>query len=135
MFVTGRCHCGEITYEAEIDPEAVSICHCTDCQRLTGSPFRVTALVPADAVRLTAGQPKRYRKIGENGRGRLQLFCPNCGAPLFTTGEGADAAVWGIRWGSIDQRAALSPKRQFWCRSAVDWLAGIQSLPGTDGDD
>src|SRR5262245_4627881 len=37
MKVDGRCHCGYITYEAEIDPEKVMICHCTDCQTLTGS--------------------------------------------------------------------------------------------------
>ncbi len=84
---------------------------------------------------MTAGEPKRYRKIGDNGRGRLQLFCPDCGAPLFTTGEGADAAIWGIRWGSIDQRAALMPKRQFWCRSAVDWLPDIAGLPANDGEE
>ena len=46
MRIDGQCHCGFVTYEAEIDPEDVSICHCTDCQRLTGSPYRVTASVP-----------------------------------------------------------------------------------------
>jgi hypothetical protein len=40
MNIDGQCHCGHVTYQADIDPEKVSICHCTDCQALTGSPYR-----------------------------------------------------------------------------------------------
>ena len=134
MRIDGQCHCGFVTYEAEIDPEAVSICHCTDCQRLTGSPYRVTASLPKDALRLTGNAPKLYTKTAENGRKRLQYFCPKCGSPLFTTGTGADAATWGIRWGSINQRAALSPKSQIWCRSALDWFGETTALPGVARD-
>ena len=39
MKIDGGCHCGNITYSAEIDPETVGVCHCTDCQTLTGPPF------------------------------------------------------------------------------------------------
>jgi len=42
MEIDGQCHCGRVTYRADIDPAKVSICHCTDCQNLTGSPYRVT---------------------------------------------------------------------------------------------
>jgi len=41
MRVTGGCHCGQVTYEAEVDPATVRVCHCTDCQRL---PARRSAL-------------------------------------------------------------------------------------------
>jgi hypothetical protein len=37
MKINGQCHCGAVRFEAEIDPGQVSICHCTDCQALTGS--------------------------------------------------------------------------------------------------
>ncbi len=74
MQIDGQCHCGRITYEAEIDPDIVSVCHCRDCQTLTGSPFRVTALCVADDVRLTAGTPKVYGKRGDNGRMRSAAF-------------------------------------------------------------
>ena len=40
MKVTGGCHCGHILYEAEVDPATVRVCHCTDCQKLTGTAFR-----------------------------------------------------------------------------------------------
>ena len=134
MRIDGQCHCGFVTYEAEIDPEDVSICHCTDCQRLTGSPYRVTAIVPETAVRLTGNPPKLYVRIAENGRQRLQYFCPECGSPLFTTGTGQDAGIWGIRWGSINQRAGLKPKSQIWCDSALDWFGETQALPGVPRD-
>ena len=42
MKITGSCHCGAIAYEAEVNSNAVRVCHCTDCQRLTGTAFRTT---------------------------------------------------------------------------------------------
>jgi hypothetical protein len=134
MKIDGRCHCGHVAYEAEIDPERVSICHCTDCQALTGSTFRVTVSTSRDRIRLTGHEPKLYIKVGDSGRRRLQYFCPDCGSPLFVTGEGADAETWGIRWGSIRQRDQLVPKRQSWCGSAVPWIDRIGDLPGRQSD-
>ena len=60
MHIDGQCHCGQVTYEADVDPQAVSICHCTDCQALTGSPYRVTVLCAGADIRLTGGAPKVY---------------------------------------------------------------------------
>jgi hypothetical protein len=56
MKVEGRCHCGQITFEAEIDAEAVRICHCTDCQTLTGAAYRVNVQSPAQSFVLLTGQ-------------------------------------------------------------------------------
>lgn len=134
MHIDGQCHCGHVRYEAEIDPDKISICHCTDCQTLTGSAFRVTALLAKNTIRLTGNEPKIYRKTAENGRIRLQYFCPECGTPLFTNGEGDDAESWGIRIGTIRQRRELFPKRQVWRRSALDWVDDIGSLPSADKD-
>jgi hypothetical protein len=123
-----------VTFEADIDPQAVSICHCTDCQALTGSPFRVTVLCSGNQIRTTGQAPKIYAKTGDNGRVRYQHFCGDCGCPLFTSGEGEQTDNWGIRWGSIRQRALLKPARQTWCRSAVPWLSEVAGLPGRPMD-
>ena len=112
----------------------VSICHCTDCQMLTGSPYRVTVTTSRDRLQLTGNPPKVYAKTGDNGRRRFQSFCSQCGSPLFTTGEGAEAEEWGIRWGTIRQRHQLTPKRQIWCRSAQPWIHTIGLLPGNPTD-
>jgi hypothetical protein len=133
MQIDGQCHCGRVTYEAEIDPQAVSICHCTDCQELTGSPYRVTVICSAEQIRMTGKAPKIYAKKGDNGRKRFQHFCGECGSPLFSSGEDS-GDDWGIRWGSIRQRRKLKPTRQIWCSSAVRWIPEFANLPGRPGD-
>ncbi len=134
MKIDGQCHCGHVTYRADIDPDQVSVCHCTDCQTLTGSAYRITVITSRDSIRLSGNAPKVYAKMGDNGRKRIQFFCPECGSPLFTTGEGADAEEWGIRWGSIHQRRQLSPKRQIWYRSALPWINHLTTLPSHPTD-
>ena len=71
MKIDGACHCGLITYEADIDPEQVRVCHCTDCQSLTGSAFRVVVPVPADKFSMS-GEPTAYIKTAESGARRVQ---------------------------------------------------------------
>lgn len=133
MDIDGQCHCGHVTYEATIDPGQVSVCHCTDCQILTGGPYRVSVATPRDNIRLTGNPPKAYVKTAESGRKRLQLFCPECASPMFATGA-EDDSVWAIRWGSIRQRRQLAPSRQIWCRSALPWISEIDRLPAEPTD-
>jgi hypothetical protein len=134
MKIDGECYCGQVRFEAEIDPERVSICHCTDCQRLTGSPYRVTVLTSRESIRHIGIPPKLYVKTSDSGRKRMQYFCSECGSPMFTGGEGADADEWGIRWGSIRQRRELTPRRQIWFRSAALWLDTVASpVPASTG--
>lgn len=134
MKITGRCHCGQITYEAEVDPASVGICHCTDCQKLSGSPYRVTARAKASDMRLLSGEPTIYVKTAQSGRERLQAFCGECGSQLYATGVGEAAGIIGLRWGSIDQRADLAPKRQVWRRSAASWCQDLGAIPILDED-
>src|SRR6185436_1303430 len=69
MKVDGACHCGAIRYEAEIDPADVGICHCRDCQTLTGSAYRVAVRAPAETMRVT-GTPSVYIKTADSGTKR-----------------------------------------------------------------
>jgi hypothetical protein len=62
MKVNGRCHCGQISFEAEVDPARVRICHCTDCQNLTGTAFRTTVPSLLGTFVLRSGTPKIYIK-------------------------------------------------------------------------
>ena len=134
MKIDGQCHCGAVRYEAEIDPEDVAVCHCTDCQQLTGSAYRVTTFSARKDFRITAGAPKTYVKRGANGRIRYQMFCSDCGSPLYTTGTDEDAEEIGIRVGTITQRRGLLPKGQFWCSSALPWVDALADVPGRERD-
>ena len=56
--IDGGCHCGYITYEGEADPETATICHCADCQTLSGSAFRTAVPVKSDTFRIVTGEPR-----------------------------------------------------------------------------
>jgi len=124
MKIDGACHCGAITYEAEIDPAAVTICHCTDCQTLTGTTFRTAVEAPEAGVTIT-GEPTHYVKIGTSGRRRQQGFCGACGTPMYSIGPDDPIKSYMIRVGTARQRDTLIPSQMIWCASAVPWLDDI----------
>ena len=128
MHVDGRCHCGFVTYEAEVDPAQSEICHCTDCQTLTGTTFRVSVPTPAKDFRLLGGEPATYVRVAESGNRRLQAFCPRCGTPLWST-QAVNPTSYTLRVGALAQRSALPPQRHYWTRSAQPWIDGIVDLP------
>lgn len=124
MKIDGACHCGAISYEAQVDPEKVSLCHCTDCQTLSGTAYRVTAPARREDFRMLSGAPKIYVKTGESGRRRVQAFCADCGTPIYSA-DADDPKAYSIRLGTARQRAQLPPKVQIWCRSALGWAADL----------
>jgi hypothetical protein len=131
MHVQGRCHCGRIAYEAEVNPDDVSACHCTDCQMLSGSAYRVSVRAPAATFRLLAGAPKTYIKTAESGARRIHAFCADCGAPVYSAAEN-NPPTFSLRVGCLQQRAELPPRKQIWCRSSVPWSANLGGVPHVD---
>ncbi len=125
MKIDGRCHCGAITFEAEVDPEQVYVCHCTDCQSISGSPFRWAVNVPKEDFRLLSGSPKTYVKHAESGDENHQVFCPDCASPIYSTSDGDDWKSLNVRLGTVRQRAELQPKLQLWHRSAQSWAGAL----------
>lgn len=118
MKVDGACHCGNITFEAEVDPEGVQVCHCTDCQTLSGSPYRISIIAPAAHFVLKSGAPRTYIKTAESGNKRVHAFCPDCGTPVFATAP-SNPTTYTLRVGTLRQRQLLKPGRQIWTRSAL----------------
>jgi hypothetical protein len=131
MKIDGSCHCGKITYEAEVDPAKVSICHCIDCQTLTGTAFRVTIPVAEANFRLLTGEPKLYVKTAESGNKRAQAFCGDCGTQFYATSVGDGPKIYGLRTGTARQRAQLVPRTEVWHASALPWLPEMQCIETT----
>ena len=129
MKVDGQCHCGAIKFTAEVDPERVVICHCTDCQILSGTAFRTVVFTLEDAVRFSTAEPKVYVKTAQSGNKRVQGFCGDCGSAIYATNVGDGPKVYGLRVGTLNQRARLKPNKQIWRGSALDWVDDIKSLP------
>jgi hypothetical protein len=126
MRVDGRCHCGAITFEAEVDPGTTGICHCTDCQALTGTVFRVSVKAPAEHFVLR-GKPALYLKTADSGRKRAHAFCPTCGSPIYSTSP-ENPKAYNLRLGLIRQRRELRPRNEVWCRSALPWSRDVEAL-------
>jgi hypothetical protein len=109
----------------------VAICHCTDCQTLSSSAFRIVVFAPAKDFRLLTGVPRVYVKTAESGNQRAQVFCPECGTALYAADVG-NPRFLSLRTGAMRQRSALIPKFQFWCRSALPWLAQLPAIASFD---
>lgn len=128
MKIEGGCHCGRITYEADVEPEGSRICHCTDCQTIGGSAFRMVVPSVKDSFRVTSGELKIYIKIAESGNPRVQAFCGDCGTHIYASNTGDGPKVYNIRTGTVRQRDQLAPRFHIWYRSAQPWLAGMDAI-------
>ena len=129
MQINGSCHCGAVSFTALIDPSRVMLCHCTDCQVLSGAPFRAVVAAPIETF-AQSGSVKAYVKTAESGNRRAQVFCPECGTPLYATAPENPTSVV-IRLGCVEQRAQLAPAVQIWQHSALPWLSELSSVAGS----
>ena len=129
MKVNGRCHCGKVAYEAEVDPAKVQICHCLDCQTLTGSAFRTTIPAAPERFRLLHGEPRIYVKVADSGSRRGHAFCDECGAPVFRLPTDNNPN-YSLRVGGLEQRAEFGPpRRQIWTKRRLNWVTAIADVP------
>lgn len=127
MKISGQCHCGAVSFTADVDPSKVLVCHCSDCQQFSGAPFRAVLPTPVDQVTLQ-GQAKHCVKVADSGTRRVQAFCPECGTQLYAT-EPEQPQVMNLRVGCIRERAQLAPARQIWGTSAMPWVGQMQATP------
>jgi len=128
MKVDGRCLCGYLGCEAEVDPDSAHICNCTDCQVLSGSAFRVTVQVTGN-FKFLSGEPKTYVKVADSGNRRSLAFCPECGTSVYSRPADGTEGYFGLRVGSLRQRGSLVPRAQYFRRSAQSWIDHISGLP------
>ena len=116
-----QCACGGISASAEGDPEIVSLCHCTACQRRTGSPFGVGAYFRKDAVTLK-GNPKAFvRKVENSERVVSNYFCPDCGGTVYWTADARPGQI-GIGVGHFADPNFHPPMRAVWMQHRHEWV-------------
>jgi hypothetical protein len=126
MPLKGGCVCGAIRYAIAQEPLRVYACHCTDCQRSTGSAFAIGVVVPSEAFHL-AGPETRLVPGGvtEDGRVKSLSACPKCGTRLFG-GQRRDRRtkemVLAVLGGTLDDTSWLRPTIHVWMRSAQPWV-------------
>ena len=133
MKVEGGCHCGAIAYEAEVQPGTVRICHCLDCQQLTGTAFRAGIPAPAEGFRILKGQPQQYVKVGSSGARRVHAFCGTCGTPVYSCAL-ENPKSYTLRLGALQQREELGrPSMQIWTKRRLSWAPMLADIPEVEG--
>jgi len=80
--LTGGCQCGALRYAIAAEPLSVYLCHCTDCQKQTGSAFGMSVLVPREALIYTSAHPMTWEKTADSGRKMDGEFCATCGVRI-----------------------------------------------------
>ena len=79
---TATCMCGQLSLTCEGDPFRISVCHCLDCQKRSGSSFAAQARFPADQVTIE-GKARVFTRTSDKGNTSEHHFCPNCGSELW----------------------------------------------------
>ena len=119
--IVGGCLCGKVRYSADVDPAFVGVCHCTDCQKFTGSAFGVVIGVPKPAISFQ-GKMSTYSKAGDTGKSIERRFCPECGSSIADEADAMPGIVM-IATGTLDDASWVKPAMQIYCDSAQPWVS------------
>jgi hypothetical protein len=118
----GGCTCGAVRYRLASAPMIVHCCHCTWCQRETGSAFAQNAMIEAARVKLLRGAPELVLTPSESGRGQKIARCPSCRVALWSHYAGAGDAVCFVRVGTLDDPRRCPPDIHIFTRSKQPWV-------------
>jgi hypothetical protein len=118
----GSCLCGKITYSCDAEPLANAICHCTECQRQTGTSFSIIVAVPTDALKVEGDSLSSFTTVGTDSGSKVsRQFCSECGSPIVSLSEGTPELAF-IKAGTLNDTSWFEPQMQVWCDSAQPWV-------------
>lgn len=120
--ISGSCLCGAVRYKSDAEPSGPVICHCTHCQKVSGSAFSLNVVVPASSVTWEGQSPASYADKGESGKPILRKFCSKCGSSIAAEAEALPGLLI-IKAGTLDDRSWLKPNAHLWTSSAQPWVA------------
>jgi hypothetical protein len=125
----GRCLCGQAQITLVGEPNRVTLCHCVNCQKTSGSAFSVIAVVPIGNATVT-GEVGVFIDRAESGNEFERCFCPHCGSPIESRSALlASRGVTILKASLFDDTTWLRPESQIWCVSEQAWLEGINDVP------
>ena len=118
----GGCTCRAVRYRMHGEPLIVHCCHCRWCQRETGASFALNALIEADRVVLSSGEPEIVDTPSESGVGQRISSCPSCRIALWSNYGGAGDKVRFVRVGTLDEPDRLPPDIHIYTASKQPWV-------------
>ena len=119
----GGCLCGAVRFEITAPFITSGYCHCTRCQRRTGTASSVNGRVPQEGFELLSGEEQLRSYVPEDG-GRPKVFCVTCGSALFS-GEPLNDPEVAVRLGVLDGDPGIRPRY----RQYVDYAASWEAIP------
>ena len=126
----GRCLCGKVTYHCDGEPMATLLCHCTDCQRQTGTAFSIVVGVERDSLHVDGDTVSSFTTVGEDtGEAVHRQFCTACGSPIVSLPDATPDLAF-IKAGTLNDRSWLEPEMEIWCRSAHPYVTFDDELRG-----
>jgi len=120
---SGGCLCGAVRYSLKSEPRAIAICHCTHCQRLSGSAFSLNIVIPEADYEQT-GETTLYVDSGDSGQPVQRHFCGRCGSPIYAVTALSPGKVV-VKAGTLDDLEGLQPKAEIYTDHAATWLAPV----------
>jgi hypothetical protein len=129
--IAGGCRCGAVRYTLAVERvDAVYCCHCTDCQRWSGSAFSEQAVVP-DGVISAEGPVIEFVVTTPSGAESRQRACGVCHGRLWNTNS-SRPGIATVRAGTLDHNRELAPRAHIWVKSKQPWLALPEGVPAFD---
>jgi hypothetical protein len=118
--LTGGCACGAVRYAISAPLGVAGYCHCTRCQRRTGTAASANARVAPGALTFTAGE-EHVRRWEPEGGGFTKAFCGRCGSALFSHAPDAPDTTVAIRLGTVDGDPGVRPSYHQRVETAAVW--------------
>jgi hypothetical protein len=119
----GGCLCGAVRYLLKCEPQEISTCHCTHCQKQSGSVFSFNLFV-GEADYEQQGETKVYVDQGDSGQALYRHFCGNCGSPIITKVAVLPGTVV-VKAGTLDSMAGLQPQIEIYTDHSVKWVTPV----------
>ena len=119
--ITGGCQCGALRYELSAAPLLVAACHCTNCQKISGSAFAVNAMIAEASFAFVKGEPRKAEWVSDAGNQRFGWFCGDCGGRI-AHGQTPSSGGLSLRTGTFDDTSWVRLAGHIWTRSAQPWV-------------
>ena len=123
------CHCGQLQLRCTGEPAKISLCHCLDCQRRTGSLFSVAVFFARAEVTLAAGVAKMFRRSSASGFNVAFHFCPECGSSLWWEPDRLPDRI-GVAVGAFADPDFPMPEQAVWSQDRHAWLTLPDGIAG-----
>ena len=128
----GGCTCGNIRYRLNGRPMIVHACHCSWCQRETGTVHALNALYEFDRVEHLGAEPEIVDTPSASGKGQRIARCPVCKVAVWSNYPGSGPAVRFVRVGTLDEPDAMPPDIHIFTMSKQPWVVlpqGATAVP------